>query len=225
VFGDRNLGGRRHRANSTTAPLPENVTVQEFTPAELRKLRSLKTPHGIQRFLDDLPYHLATTAWSPRRVLQERTAHCLEGAIFAAAALRAIGRPPLIIDFEAEGDTDHVLAVFKERGHWGAVAMSNYTGCRYREPVHRTLRELAISYFDVYFNLRGDRSLRNYSRPVDLRRFDDRAWMTSTTEVWFIPEYLLEISHTRLVTPAMAKRLRRVGERSLAAGLVGHRWR
>ena len=199
--------------------------MQEFTAAETRTLRSLKTPYGIQRFLDALPYHLATTAWSPRRVLRERTAHCLEGAIFAAAALRAIGRPPLIIDFEAEGDTDHVLAVFKERGHWGAVAMSNYTGCRYREPVHRTLRELAISYFDVYFNLRGDRSLRTFSRPVALRRFDDRDWMTSEQDLWFIPEYLLEISHTRLVTPAMAKQLHRVGQRSLAAGLVGHRWK
>ncbi|HAF09207.1 MAG TPA: hypothetical protein DCK98_03895 [Chloroflexi bacterium] len=198
--------------------------MQEFTPAETRKLRSLKTPYGIQRFLDALPYHLATTAWSPRRVLHERTAHCLEGAIFAAAALRAIGRPPFIVDFEAEGDTDHVLAVFKERGHWGAVAMSNYTGCRYREPVHRTLRELAISYFDVYFNLRGDRSLRTYSRPVALRRFDDRHWMTSEQDLWFIPEHLLVIAHTRLVTPAMAKRLHRVGERSVAAGLVGHRW-
>jgi hypothetical protein len=198
--------------------------MEPFTPAELRKLRSLKTPYGIQRFLDGLPYHLATTAWSPRRVLQNETAHCLEGAIFAAAALRAIGRPPLIVDFEAEGDTDHVLAVFKERGHWGAVAMSNYTGCRYREPIHRTFRELAVSYFDVYFNLRGDRSLRRFSRPVDLRRFDERDWMTTDREVWFIPEYLLGISHTPLLTPAMAKRLHRVGERSLAAGLVGHRW-
>jgi hypothetical protein len=199
--------------------------MQPFTPAELRKLRSFKTPYGIQRYLDGLPYHLATTAWSPRRVLDEGTAHCLEGAIFGAAALRAIGRPPLIVDFEAEGDTDHVLAVFKERGHWGAVAMSNYTGCRYREPIHRTLRELAVSYFDVYFNLRGDRSLRRFSRPVDLRRFDDRDWMTTDRDVWFIPEYLLGISHTPLLTPAMAKRLHRVGERSLAAGLVGHRWK
>ncbi|MEA2662952.1 MAG: hypothetical protein QOH08_2524 [Chloroflexota bacterium] len=203
----------------------DNVPMEHFTAGELRTLRALKTPYGIQRFLDALPYHLGTTAWSPRRVLEERTAHCLEGAIFAAAALRAIGRPPLIIDFEAEGDTDHVLAVFKERGHWGAVAMSNYTGCRYREPVHRTLRELAISYFDVYFNLRGDRSLRTFSRPVTLSRFDDRDWMTTEKDVWFITEYLLEISHTRLVSPAIAKRLHRVGERSLAAGLVGHRWK
>ena len=181
--------------------------MEGFSPSELRRLRALGTPDGIQRFLDAMPYHLATTAWSPRRVLAERTAHCLEGAIFAAAALRANGYPPLVIDLEAENDTDHVVAVFKVRGHWGAVAKSNYTGCRYREPIHRTLRELAISYFDVYFNLRNERTLRNYSRPVDLRRFDSRGWMTSERDVWYIPEYLLEISHTPILRPWMARRL------------------
>ncbi|HEV2250287.1 MAG TPA: hypothetical protein VGT60_07260 [Candidatus Limnocylindria bacterium] len=199
--------------------------MQELTPAELRKLRSLKTPHGVQRFLDDLPYHIATTAWSPRRVLKERTAHCLEAAIFGAAALRAIGRPPLILDLEAEQDTDHVLAVFKERGHWGAIAKSNYAGLEYREPIYRTLRELALSYFPLYFNLRRERTLRTFSRPVDLSRFDDRAWMTSATDVWFIPEYLLDISHTPLLAPAVAKGLHRLERRTYAAGLVGHRWK
>jgi hypothetical protein len=199
--------------------------VDDLTPADLRKLRSLKDPYGIQRFLDAMPYHLATTAWSPARVLHEGTAHCLEGAIFAAAALRAIGRPPTVIDLEAEQDTDHVVAVFKERGHWGAIAMSNYTGCRYREPVYRTLRELAMSYFDVYFNLRGDRTLRTFSRPVDLRRFDRRNWMTAQKDIWFVPEYLLRIAHTPLLKPAMARRLHRLDRRSIDAGLVGHRWR
>src|SRR5271165_3099511 len=130
-----------------------------FTPAESRKLRSLKDPYGIQRFLDDLPYHLADTAWSPRLVLREKTAHCLEGAIFAAAALRANGYPPLIIDFEATRDTDHVLAVYQTDGFWGAIAKSNFSGLRYREPVYRSLRELAISYFEDYFNLLGERTL------------------------------------------------------------------
>ena len=127
---------------------------------ELRKLRSLKTPHGIQRVLNDMPYHLADTAWSPRRVLRENTSHCYEGALFAAAALRVIGYPPLLLDLEAEHDTDHVIAVYCVDGHWGALAKSNYTGCRYREPVYRTLRELALSYFEVYFNLLGERTLR-----------------------------------------------------------------
>src|SRR5579859_8127290 len=127
-----------------------NLDSWGLTPAELRKLRSLKTPYGIQRFLDDMPYHLEDTAWSPRRVLRENTSHCYEGALFAAAALRAIGYPALIVDFEAVHDTDHVIAVYKEDGHWGSVAKSNFTGCRFREPVHRSLRELALSYFNIY---------------------------------------------------------------------------
>src|SRR5436190_17856285 len=174
-----------------------------FTPSELRALRALKTPAGIQRFLDDLPYHLAGTAWSPRLVLREKTAHCLEGAIFAAAALRVLGFPPLILDLEADQDTDHVLAVFKVRGHWGALAKSNFNGCRYREPVYRTLRELALSYFHIYFNLRGQRTLRRYSRPVNLARFDHLDWMIAEKAVWFIPEYLCDIAHSALLKPGM----------------------
>ena len=163
-----------------------------FTPTELRKLRSLKDPYGIQRFLDDMPYHLADSAWSPRRVLHENTSHCLEGAIFAAAALRANGFPPLIWDLEAEHDTDHVLGIYRVKGHWGAVAKSNYSGCRYREPVHRTLRELAMSYFNLYFNMRRERTLRTFSRPVNLARFDPLQWMTTEKPIWFIVDYLFE---------------------------------
>jgi hypothetical protein len=195
--------------------------MDNFTPVELRKLRSLKTPHGIQRFLDDMPYHLADTAWSPRHVLQENTSHCFEGATLAAAALRAIGYPPLVIDLEAEHDTDHVVAVYRINGHWGAIAKSNYTGCRYREPVYRTLRELALSYFDVYFNLRRERSLRTFSRPVNLTRFDARDWMTTNEHLWFIAEYLFTIRHHSLLRPGMAKRLHRLDHRSFRAGCLG----
>jgi len=192
-----------------------------FTPAELRKLRSLKDPHGIQRFLDDQPYHLADTAWSPRRVLGENTSHCFEGATFAAAALRVNGYPPLVIDLEAEHDTDHVIAVYKQHGHWGAVAKSNYTGCRYREPVYRTLRELAISYFEVYFNLRRERTLRTFSNPVNLARFDCLNWMTTDQQLWFVAEYLFTIRHFRLLKPQIAKRLHRLDDRSFRAGCLG----
>ena len=195
----------------------------EFTAAELRQLRRLKTPAGIQRFLDDMPYHLAGTAWSPRKVLHEKTAHCLEGAIFAAAALRVLGFPPLILDLEADQDTDHVLAVFKTRGHWGAVAKSNFSGCRYREPVYRTLRELALGYFNTYFNLRGERTLRRFSQPVNLKRFDDRAWMTSEKEIWFIAEYLCDIPHQALLKRGLEKNLTRVDARTWASEMVGHR--
>jgi hypothetical protein len=204
--------------------MPKNP-LDEFTPRELRKLRALKTPAGIQRFLDSLPYHLAGTSWSPRRVLEEGTAHCLEGSIFAAAALRALGYPPLLLDFEAHHDTDHVVAIYQINRHWGAIAKSNFSGCRWREPVHRTLRELAISYFDTYFNLRRQRSLRTYSRPVNLARFDRRHWMTTPKDVWFIAEYLCDISHTRLLKPWMLRRLSPVDRRLYRAELTGHRWK
>jgi hypothetical protein len=174
-----------------------------------------------------MPYHLAGTAWSPRRVLRERTAHCLEGAVFAAAALRVLGFPPMLMDLEAVQDTDHVLAVFQVRGHWGAIAKSNFSGLRYREPVYRSLRELAMSYFDGYINLRGDRTLRAYAGPVNLARFDRRrpGWMTSAEDLWWIAEHLLEIPHTPLLRPAMIRALSRVDRRALAAGLVGYRER
>lgn len=192
-----------------------------FTPAELRKLRSLKDPHGIQKFLDDMPYHLADTGWSPRRVLQENTSHCFEGATFAAAALRANGYAPLVFDLEAEHDTDHVVAIYRVNGHWGAIAKSNYTGCRYREPVYRSLRELAMSYFEVYFNLRRERSLRTFSRPVNLARFDKQNWMTTDQHLWFVAEYLFTIRHFRLLRPAMIKKLHRLDDRSFRAGCLG----
>ncbi|HXZ30921.1 MAG TPA: hypothetical protein VEH30_01455 [Terriglobales bacterium] len=194
--------------------------ISAFTPAEVRKLRSLKDPHGIQRCLDDMPYHLADTAWSPRRVLREGTSHCFEGAMFAAAALRVNGYPPLVFDLEAEHDTDHVVAIYRVRGHWGAIAKSNYSGCRYREPVYRSLRELAMSYFEVYFNLRRERSLRTFSRPVNLARFDDREWMTTDKHLWFVAEYLFTIHHYPLLTPVMIKNLHRLDNRSFRAGCL-----
>jgi hypothetical protein len=205
------------------AARPDRVT--GFTPRELRTLRGLGDPAGIQRALDAMPYHLAGTAWSPRRVLRERTAHCLEGAIFAAAALRVLGFPPLLLDLEAVQDTDHVIAVFRLRGHWGAIAKSNFSGLRYREPVHRSLRELVMSYFDGYINLRGERTLRAFSRPVNLARFDRTrpGWAVADGDLWWIPEHLLEIRHTRLLSPAMIRALSRVDRRALAAGLVGYR--
>lgn len=193
-----------------------------FTPEETRALLRLKDPYGIQRFLYQLPYHHAETAWSPRLVLRNGTAHCLEGAIFAAAALRVNDYSPLIIDFEATRDTDHVLAVFKIDGCWGAIAKSNFSGLRYREPIYRSPRELALSYFEDYFNLRGERTLRKYSAPVNLKRFDNLGWMVAEKPVWFIPEYLTKIHHYSLISRAQTKRLHRVDPHSFRAGLVGY---
>jgi len=120
-----------------------------------------------------------------------------------------------------------VLAVYRERGHWGAIAKSNFTGLRYREPVHRSVRELVMSYFEGYINLRGDRTLRAYSHPVNLARFDRRrpGWMTTDGDLWWIAEHLVGVRHRRLLRPAMIRRLHRVDRRSLNAGLVGFRAR
>src|SRR5580693_4221761 len=170
----------------------------EFTRAEMAVLSKLTTPEKIQRFLDDLGYNKekgGATCRSPRRVLRDRTAHCMEGALLGAAALRFQGHPPLLLDLEAVQDDDHVLAIFRQRGYWGAVAKSNFSGLRYREPVYRTLRELVMSYFEHYYNLRREKTLRNYSRPVNLRRFDRIDWMTAEDDVWAVPEYLCTIAH------------------------------
>ena len=187
--------------------------LDSFTPAELRKLRGLKTPQGIQRALDRMPYNLANTAWSPRKVLAENSAHCYEGALFAAAALRANWYPPLLFDLEAEHDTDHVIAIYRQDGHWGAVAKSNFTGCRGRDPVYRTLRELALSYFHGYFNLRKERTLRRFSVPFNLKYFDSRQWMTTEKPVWFVAEHLFTIQHFPILAKGVEKNLSRVDDR------------
>ena len=196
-----------------------------FTKAERAIFRTLSTPEKIQRFLDhDLAYNKepdGPRCRSPRLALRDRTAHCMEGALFGAAALRMLGHPPLLLDLEAVRDDDHVLAVFRIQGHWGAVAKSNYSGLRYREPVFRTLRELVMSYFEHYFNPRREKTLRNYSRPVNLQRFDNIDWMTAEQDPWAIPEYLCTISHSPLMPPRVVKRLSAVDDRLFAAGLVG----
>ena len=196
-----------------------------FNPAEWRVLQRLKTPALIQKFLDrEVGYNQepqGDTCYSPRRVLRDRLAHCMEGAMFAAAALRVDGFPPLLLDLEATQDSDHVLAVFRQRGHWGAIAKSNFAGLRFREPVYRTVRELVLSYFEHYYNLRGEKTLRGYSRPVSLRRFDRIRWMTAERDVWEIPAYLCDISHTPLLTADMERHLNTMDRRLFSAGRVG----
>lgn len=198
----------------------------ELTAAELAVFRRrLDTPAKIQRFLDEIPYNTEAdeeTFRSPRRVLADRTANCIEGAVLAAAALRVQGDPPLIMDLTAVRDEDHVIAVFRRRGLWGAIATSKFTGLRYREPVYRTVRELGMSYFEQYFNLAGERTLRGYGRPVNLARFDRTHWMTSAKDLWWIAEHLERIPHVPLVPPGAARGLTRLGPDLRAAGLLRH---
>jgi hypothetical protein len=190
---------------------------------EVSFLRRLDPPWRIQRFLDGLDYDVRGSGCrSPRRVLRERCVQCMDGALFAAAALRAQGHPPLIVDLEAERDSDHVVAVYRANGAWGALARSNYSGLRSREPVYRTLRELVMSYFDCYFNMRREKTLRRYSRPVDLRRFDTRGWMGASEDLWYIPEYLVGVRHYTLLSRAEERALSPADRRLFEAGLVGH---
>ena len=196
-----------------------------FSPSEWKILRRLTTPERIQRYLDeDIRYNKepdGPTCRSPRRVLRDSLAHCMEGALFGAAALSVLGYPALLVDLEAVRDDDHVLAVFHRNGGWGAIAKSNYSGLRYREPVYRNLRELAMSYFEHYYNPQGEKTLRGYSRPVSLRRFDRMQWMVAEEDVWPIPEYLGTVSHTRLLSPVMERTLSQMDKRLYAAGVLG----
>ena len=216
----------RHSNPSILHPsprIPHSPT--ELTKSELRLLRSLKTPAQIQHFLDhEIAYNkelTGETIRSPRRVLRDRTAHCFEGALFAAATLRVHGHPPLLLDLEAVRDDDHVLAIFKSHNCWGSIAKSNYSGLRFREPVYRTLRELVMSYFEHYFNMDREKTLRKYSRPVNLTRFDNIHWMTAEEDLWELSNHLVDIPHTPLHTPAIIRSLTRVDERLFAAGKLG----
>jgi hypothetical protein len=190
-------------------------------PEDLRTLHALKTPAKIQKFVDALTYQYANTAWSPQRVLRERKGHCLEGALVAAAALRVQGYPPLLLDLEAVHDDDHVVALYRERGLWGGIAKSNFAGLRFRAPIYRTLRELALSYFEHYYNLRGERTLRSWAGPVNLKRLDKPGWMTSEEDVWCVPELLIAAKHYDLFPHRVARVLPRLDRRSFEAGMHG----
>ncbi|MBZ5604816.1 MAG: transglutaminase-like domain-containing protein [Acidobacteriia bacterium] len=196
-----------------------------FDRREEKILRGLSTPAKVQRFLDrEIGYNTEPnghTCFSPRMVLREGVAHCMEGALVAAAALRMIGHPPLLVDLEAVRDTDHVLAVYRAGGFWGSVAKSDYSGLRSREPVYRTIRELVMSYFEHYYNPAGEKTLRAYSRPVNLSRFDRIGWATREGDVWEIPNHLCDIPHTKILDRSMERRLARMDERLYKAGRLG----
>lgn len=199
-----------------------------WTQEERRLLNRLKSPERIQRFLDDeVRYNKepdGETCRSPRRVLRDRVAHCIEAAFFGAAAFRHHGRRPLVLLFRADRDDDHVITLFRERsnaGAWGAVAKSNYAGLRFREPVYRTLRELAMSYFEHYYNVQAEKSLRARGRPVDLSLFDRIGWERAETDLWEVSEGLANRPLIPLLTPAQTRRLTRVDRRLEEAGLHG----
>jgi hypothetical protein len=192
-----------------------------WTPKERKLLASLRTPFAVQRYLDGCAYGSEPIYRSPRSVMRDGKAHCFDGAMFAAAALERLGFPPLLVDLRAVRDDDHVLAVFRVDGCWGAVAKSNFVGLRWRDPVFRSLRELAMSYFDAYFNTVRERSLRSFSRPVSLRAFERLAWRIDDAAMDVIAARLDAAPHTELLTPQQVKRLAPVDERSWAGQTVG----
>ncbi len=189
---------------------------------EYHFLRTLTHPARIQAFLDEIPYSTEPIYRCPIRVLRERVAHCFDGALFAAAALRRLGHLPLILEMVPNGrDDDHLIALYKRHGHWGAVAKSNFVGLRFREPVYRTLRELVMSYFEQFYNVAREKTLRRYSLPLNLTTFDRWDWMTRDEPLELIAQKLDRIRKVPLLTPTMISNLSLVDERSFRAGLVG----
>jgi len=165
-------------------------------------LARLNTPQKIQAFLHDLRQNFepdGDTCRPVREVLRTQRAHCIEGAMLAAAALWVNGEPPLLLDMRAEQDFDHVVTLFRRNGCWGAISKTNGIGLRWRDPVYRTLRELAMSYFHEYTNKRNHKTLREYSVPYDLRRLDPSIWVSGTKNCWEVAEELDALRHFRLV--------------------------
>jgi hypothetical protein len=198
-----------------------------LTRAEFAVLRRLSTPEKIQDFLNALPANFeigGQTCMSVREVLRRRRAHCIEGAMLAASALWVHGEPPLLLDLRAVRDYDHVVALFRRGGCWGAISKTNPSVLRWRDPVYRSLRELAMSYLHEYANGRGQKTLRSYAGPFDLRSFNPKLWITNGKNCWDVAETLDEMRHTPLVTTRQSRalRLRDAMERR-ADALLEHR--
>jgi len=195
---------------------------QALTQSERQMMAKLTTPRKIQDFLDGLPYSVETAYRCPLRVFRERVAHCFDGAMFGAAALRCLGYPPLILNMPAIlQDDDHLLALYKRDGHWGAVAKSNFVGLRFRDPIYRNLHELVMSYFEQFYNVERKKTLRSYTVPLNLKAFDKLKWMTSDESLERIGARLDEIRKVRLLTRRMIANLSLVDERLYQAGLLG----
>lgn len=190
----------------------------------LKTLKKLKTPAKIQDFLDGMKINFepnGDTCRPPLVVLKEKSCHCIEAAILAALALRLSGRPPLLVDLLAnKNDFDHVVAVFQQNGKWGGISKTNHAALRYREPIYKSIRELVMSYFHEYLDDFGRKNLRSYSLPVNLKRFDKLGWMTTKEDVFYIPEYLVEVKHFPLLNQKQIRNLRRADPFEIKIGKI-----
>ena len=188
----------------------------KFSPEEKKLLLLLKTPQQIQDFVDNIPTNWepeGDTCISPLRVLQENRAHCIEAAMLAALILRLHGHKPLLLDLTANSkDQDHVLALFRIDGSWGAIAKSNHYCLGYRDPIYKTIRELVMSYFHEYLNKAGEKTLRSYSIPLNLKTLDTKNWMTNEKNVWFVAEALIKLPHTKILERTQERLLRKADD-------------
>jgi hypothetical protein len=208
------LRAQQSRANGDGRPV-------EWTADQKRLLDSFDSPAAVQAFLDEIPYATEVTFRSPHEVMRDRKANCMEGAVFAAAALEQMGLPPVIVNLKAVRDDDHVIAIFHMRDRIGALAKSNYAGLRYRSPVYASLHELAMSYFDQYYNPDGELTLRAYTRPLDLRISKFRGWQTRESNLDDIADHLDALPAVELLPDGDESILRKVDERLYRAGLMG----
>jgi hypothetical protein len=201
-------------------PIPERL-LQQLKPQELDLLNSLNSPHRIQAFLDSVRYPAGERNRSILNVIRDRQAHCLDGGLFAAAALNWLGYPALMVDLlpEPGTDDDHILALYQVDGCWGAVAKSNFVGLRLREPVYRSLRELVMSYFDGFFNVEGMMTLRGYTRPIRLERWHVPDWLLLDEGVDVIEKKLKKLPTIPLLSKKAAENLSPVDEISYKHGL------
>jgi hypothetical protein len=184
-----------------------------LTSGEERMLKALRVPSVAQDFLDELPFNheeKGETCMSPRRVLKERRANCIEGAMLIAAAFMLDGRKPLILNLKVDNkrDDDHVVVLFCENGYWGAVSKTNHAVLRYRDPVYASIRELAMSYFHEYFLVKdGSKTMIGYSKPINLRKFGTK-WITEEKDLWHIAEAVYDSAYESSV-PVQNKKLLR----------------
>jgi hypothetical protein len=184
----------------------------QLTADERSVFARLSSPIKIQDFVDRVPVNLEETGetiLSPRRVLRENRAHCIEGALFAAACFAYHGQPALILNFQASAiDVDHVVTLFRRDRLWGAISKTNHAVLRWRDPVYRTVRELAMSYFHEYLAPNGKKSLRAISRPFDLGRYGPARWVTAEQDLEWLQDKLNDLSHAPLLPRAIISRLR-----------------
>ncbi len=198
-----------------------NLFHHQITAEEINILAELDSPLKIQTFLDSVQYPAGERNRSVLNVLRERQAHCLDGGLFGAAALSWLGHPAMILDIlpEPGKDDDHVLALFRENDCWGAVAKSNFVGLRFREPVYRTLRELVMSYFEQFFNVHGEKTMRAYTRPIRLIKWNSLNWLWDDHGVDIIEKKLKQIAYIPIFSRRADVHLNRIDEITYQSGM------